>query len=47
MSDPNVGGAVMFGNMRFNVGVLVSPTESAIFDPVDEEKLSEYRRLIW
>ena len=46
MSDPHVGGAVMFGRSRFNVGVLVSPSQDLIFSPNDERKLTEYRDLL-
>lgn len=47
MHDPHVSGAVLFGRGRFNVGVLVNPTEDLLFDPSDVKKLSEYRNLIW
>ena len=47
MGDPHVGGAIMFGRSRFNVGVLISPKEQYAFDPKEEKKLAEFRALIW
>ena len=45
--DPHVSGAVVFGQGRFNCGVLVCPKAEWAFDPADEEKLAEYRARIW
>ena len=37
----------MFGRGQFQAGVLVDPTSEYRFDPSDEEKLAEFRNLIW
>jgi hypothetical protein len=37
----------MFGQGRFNAGVLIEPTEADKFDPSDEKKLAAFRNLIW
>jgi len=37
----------MFGNSRFQNGVLVDPKQEYEFDPRDEEKLAEFRNKIW
>lgn len=47
MADSHVSGAVMFGRSRFFVGALVSPKSQYAFDPREEEKLAEFRSLIW
>ena len=47
VGDPHISGAVMFGRGRFNVGVIVSPSQDAAFDSKDEKRLAEYRALIW
>ena len=45
--DPHVKGAVIFGRGRFYCGVLIEPKEEFEFDPSDENKLAEFRSLIW
>lgn len=45
--DPHVQSAIMFGRGRFQAGVLVDPKDAFKFDPSDENKLAEFRNLIW
>ncbi|KAH8110877.1 acetyl-CoA synthetase-like protein [Phellopilus nigrolimitatus] len=45
--DPLVSHAVIFGRGRFHCGVLVEPKERHAFDPVDTDKLVEFRNRIW
>lgn len=45
--DPHVRASLMFGRGQFQAGVLVDPTSEYRFDPSDEEKLAEFRNLIW
>ena len=45
--NPHVRASVIFGRGRFNVGILIDPTDEDKFDPADEEKLIAYRNLIW
>ncbi|KAI0343217.1 acetyl-CoA synthetase-like protein [Trametopsis cervina] len=45
--DPRVYAALMFGRGRFNTGVLIAPSPGYEFDPVDKEKLAEFRNAIW
>ncbi|KAJ8092337.1 putative NRPS-like protein biosynthetic cluster [Marasmius tenuissimus] len=45
--DPHLTGAVLFGQGRFNAGVLVEPKPPLRFDPVDQAKLAEFRNKIW
>ena len=37
----------MFGRGRFNPGVIIEPKPEFAFDPEDEEKLAEFRNMIW
>ena len=37
----------MFGDGRFQNGVLIDPKPQFVFDPKDESKLENFRRLIW
>ena len=45
--DPHIKGAVMFGRGRFNAGVIIDPFPQYAFDPVDTEKLANFRNAIW
>ena len=45
--DPHIKTALIFGRGRFNIGVLIEPTEQSKFDPADQEKLIEFRNKIW
>ncbi|KAJ7636839.1 acetyl-CoA synthetase-like protein [Roridomyces roridus] len=45
LSIPFVGGAIMFGRERNQVGLLVEPRQ--LVDPSDEYQLIEFRNLIW
>lgn len=44
---PFVHSAVMFGRERTQVGILVEPAESHVFDPADESALAAFRNAIW
>jgi hypothetical protein len=37
----------MFGRGRFQNGVLIDPKPQFAFDPKDEAKLENFRKLIW
>ncbi|KAI0060400.1 acetyl-CoA synthetase-like protein [Artomyces pyxidatus] len=45
--DPHIAAAVMFGRGRFQNGVLIEPEKEFAFDPVDEQRLGEFRNKIW
>ncbi|KAH9931804.1 uncharacterized protein B0H18DRAFT_1093226 [Fomitopsis serialis] len=45
--DPHVQSCVMFGRGHFQAGVIVDPKPEFMFDPSDQDKLAEYRNLIW
>ncbi|EKM51191.1 uncharacterized protein PHACADRAFT_263199 [Phanerochaete carnosa HHB-10118-sp] len=45
--DSHIKCAVMFGRGKFNTGVVIEPAPEFIFDPVDKEKLNEFRNVIW
>ena len=45
--DPHVKLAVMFGDGRFNPGVIINPKPEFALDPEDQEKLAEFRNKIW
>jgi len=45
--DPRVTASVMFGNGRFQAGILVEPKQELKFDPSNVERLSEFRNMIW
>ncbi|KAI0769296.1 acetyl-CoA synthetase-like protein [Trametes elegans] len=45
LQDPQISAAVIFGQGRFQNGVIVHPTEP--FDPSDESKLEAFRNKIW
>ncbi|KAJ7683139.1 putative nonribosomal peptide synthetase [Mycena rosella] len=47
LSSPAIGGAVMFGRGRNQIGVLIEPNPQYKFDPEDEEQLVKFRNLIW
>ncbi|EKM49937.1 uncharacterized protein PHACADRAFT_213717 [Phanerochaete carnosa HHB-10118-sp] len=46
-TDPRVQAAVMFGRGKFNAGVLIDPRPPHKFDPADQDKLADFRNLIW
>ncbi|KAJ7894322.1 hypothetical protein B0H14DRAFT_802925 [Mycena olivaceomarginata] len=45
--DPHVQSSVMFGRGRFQTGVIVDPKPAFKFDPADQDKLAEFRNMIW
>ncbi|RPD58224.1 acetyl-CoA synthetase-like protein [Lentinus tigrinus ALCF2SS1-7] len=45
--DPHVQDCVMFGNMKFQNGVLVQPIPELDIDPDDEGAVAKFRNLIW
>jgi hypothetical protein len=46
MQDPNISVAVVFGHMKFQLGVLILPAKRVI-QIHDAKSLAEYRNLIW
>ncbi|EIW80241.1 acetyl-CoA synthetase-like protein [Coniophora puteana RWD-64-598 SS2] len=46
-AHPRIGGAVMFGRARHQVGVLVEPRGAYAFDVRDERALAGFRNAIW
>lgn len=44
---PYVGGAIMFGRERSQVGVLVDPSADHFIDVNDEEQIARFRNLVW
>ncbi|KAI0050783.1 acetyl-CoA synthetase-like protein [Auriscalpium vulgare] len=47
VQDPHVSAALMFGRGRLQNGILVQPKLDIAFDPEDQQKLAEFRNLIW
>jgi hypothetical protein len=45
--DPRIRAAVMFGQGKFNAGVIVDPIPEFEFDCNDKSKFAEFRDLIW
>jgi hypothetical protein len=45
--DPHILSCVMFGQGRFNPGLLIDPQPAHKFDYQDDGKLDEFRNLIW
>ncbi|OBZ74338.1 4-chlorobenzoate--CoA ligase [Grifola frondosa] len=45
--DPHLAGAVIFGQGRFQNGVLVEPKDDLKFNPDDQLKLIDFRNKIW
>jgi len=45
--DPRVKSAVVFGCGRLNPGVIIDPKPEFAFDPEDQERLAEFRNMIW
>ncbi|KAI0677488.1 acetyl-CoA synthetase-like protein [Trametes maxima] len=45
--DPRVRSCVVFGQGKFQNGVLVEPQAELAFDPSDEMRLNDYRNTIW
>src|SRR5579872_5767702 len=45
--DPRIRAAVMFGQGKFNAGVIIEPVAEFQFDCGDVQKLAEFRNLIW
>ncbi|KAJ7624410.1 putative aminoadipate reductase [Roridomyces roridus] len=45
IASPHINGVVVFGRERNQTGVLIEP--HVPFDPADDEKLREFRNLIW
>ncbi len=46
-TDKRVGAAIMFGQSKFQSGVLISPASAYEFDPTNEKDLAEFRGSIW
>ena len=47
MKDPRIRAAVMFGQGRFNAGVIIDPIPEFQFDCCDKRKFADFRNLIW
>jgi len=47
VKDPRVRAAVMFGQGKFNAGVIIDPIPEFQFDDSDRQKFAEFRNLIW
>lgn len=47
MKDPRIRSAVMFGQGKFNTGVIIDPIPEFQFDCCDRQKFAEFRNLIW
>lgn len=45
-TDPQVKSAIVFGNGRNQTGVLLQLKDTFVFDPVDQDKLSAFRKYI-
>ncbi|KAI0926217.1 hypothetical protein AcV5_008731 [Taiwanofungus camphoratus] len=45
--DPHVFASVMFGRGRFQAGIAVDPKSEFKVDPSDQNKLAEFRNMIW
>ncbi|KAK7689664.1 hypothetical protein QCA50_007459 [Cerrena zonata] len=45
--DPYIESAVIFGNGREKPGVIIDPRGDHKFDPVDKDKLAEFRKMVW
>ncbi|KAJ8490029.1 hypothetical protein ONZ45_g13352 [Pleurotus djamor] len=45
--NPAVNHGIIFGRGRFQAGILVEPSPSHAFDPMDIERLTGFRNLIW
>ena len=45
--DPHIQGCIMFGQGKFQNGVLIEPNPEFKFDPRDTTKLQEFRNKIW
>ncbi|PIL37207.1 hypothetical protein GSI_00900 [Ganoderma sinense ZZ0214-1] len=45
--DPYIQGCVIFGQGKFQNGILVEPKQEYRFDPQDVKQLEEYRSKIW
>ena len=45
--DPRIRAAIMFGQGKFNAGVIIDPTPEFQFDCYDKQKFAEFRNLIW
>ncbi|KAK0492004.1 NRPS-like enzyme [Armillaria luteobubalina] len=46
-TDKRVGAAVIFGQSKFQPGVLISPAPGYEFDPTNEQDLANFRGSIW
>ncbi|RPD67101.1 acetyl-CoA synthetase-like protein [Lentinus tigrinus ALCF2SS1-7] len=46
-NDPHVQACLMFGQGKFQNGVLIEPKAKYKFDPGDTAKLQEFRNMIW
>ena len=40
-------GCLIFGQGKFQNGVLIEPKPEYVFDPRDEKKLEEFRNKLW
>ncbi|CDO73876.1 hypothetical protein BN946_scf185016.g33 [Trametes cinnabarina] len=46
-ADPQIKVSMIFGQGRFQNGVLVQPSESSVFERSDAKQLEKYRNTIW
>ncbi|THV00415.1 hypothetical protein K435DRAFT_854762 [Dendrothele bispora CBS 962.96] len=47
LTDKRIASAIMFGRSKFQVVILIMPSNDWVFEPSDLVKLSEYRNMIW
>ena len=47
MKDPRVRAAVMFGEGKFNAGIIIDPNPESQFDCQDMQKVVEFRNFVW
>jgi len=47
MKDPRIRAAVVFGQGKFNAGVIIDPVPEFQLDGYDRQKFVEFRNLIW
>lgn len=46
-NDPFVSGSMIFGRGRFHTGILVQPKAEFELNPMDMNKVADFRNLIW
>ena len=47
LGSPLVKGAVLVGRAKNHAAILVEPMDGLLFDPSNEQRLSEFRNAIW